>query len=155
MIKDLPERDILPTVAPEVIDECSEHSAGCHALDGTDAEKVSETGGSQQGCVAHTPEESRVGQFGSDVGMFDGGFAHSDGEHIADDHHQSHLGRPGEGRGSHREEVRQHSDSGATPHHRISGQEWRMLLRVVHFFTTRSEQADHQNGIRQGEKCFR
>ena len=70
----------------------SEHSAGCHTLNGADPEKMPEAGGSEQCRMAHPTEEGRVRQLSSDVGVFDGGFAHCDGEDVADDHDQGHLG---------------------------------------------------------------
>mgnify|MGYP007000194616 CR=1 len=49
----------------------SENSSCSQALDGADADDVSEAGGAQQGSVSHATKESGIGELSAFVGMLD------------------------------------------------------------------------------------
>ena len=96
-------------MAPSRKGVASEHTAGCQALDRTNADDVAKAGGTEHGCMSHPTEEGGVGKSSAFVGVLNRGLADHDGNHIAEDHHQGDLGRPGHGGGSDREKVGQHS----------------------------------------------
>ena len=78
---------------------CSENDAGSETLDGADADDMTQAGGGQQRGMAQSAEEGWIRELCTFVGVLDGGFANTDGDHVAHDHHQSNLGRPGDGGG--------------------------------------------------------
>ena len=89
-------------MAPSRKGVASEHTAGCQALDRTDADDVAKAGGTEHGCMSHATEEGGVGKCSAFVGVLNRGLADHDGNHIAEDHHQGDRAEHAHGRSSQR-----------------------------------------------------
>lgn len=87
----------------------SENATGSESLDRTDSNDVTQAGGAEESGVTHATEESGVGKLGAFTGVLDRCLADGDGDHVANDHHQSHLRRPGHGCGCDGEQRGQHA----------------------------------------------
>jgi hypothetical protein len=79
----------------------SDDAAGGQAEDRAHAEEVTQAQGAEHGAVAEATEQGGIGQLQAHIGLLDRGLADGDGNHIAHDHHQGHLGGPGDRGGSH------------------------------------------------------
>ena len=70
----------------------SENAAGRQTKNGPHTEDVAKARASEHGAVTHSAEEGCIGHFCPFGGVFDGGLADRDRNHVADDHHQRNFG---------------------------------------------------------------